>query len=256
MRTNRFLSPGLGLLLTALPVQAQEAGFYKDLKIRLGYSPEAKDHLRQSSLGFGFNVGYATPQGKWALELGYYYKTGDQYIEPVNTTVPAGLSPVDTSHSGDSRRNQLDGFAVRVSYARPFSEGWEWQAGLMIGGTRFKHEYVGDVSSENWTSNNATSWRDTYSGTPQNGGLKVSPYAGVSWTVTDHSSLELNLLILNYTALNYVHRAGTGTYALSSDPNADTTVGRISEHNGFPNDGLEKSTRYVPQLEIGYVIHF
>ena len=239
------------------PVQAQEVGFYKDLKIRLGYSLQAKDHLRQSSLGFGLNLGYAAPFGKLALELGYFYKTGDQYLQSVSTEAAPPLSAVDLEASGDSRRNQVDGFALRLSYARSLGEDWQGQAGLMVGGTRFKHEYVGDVRSQDWTITNADSWRDTYAGTPQSGGLKISPYVGVSTAVTKHSSLEFNLMILSYEAMEYVHHSGTGTYALSGEQSAiDLGVGRISEHNGFQRDTFTTSTRYLPHLEIGYVIHF
>jgi len=257
MNKMRLLASSLALALAGLsPLGAQEAGFYKDLKVRVGYSPEAKDNLRQSSIGFGFNVGYASSVGKWGVELGYYYKTGDQYIQPVDTHVPDGLSPVDTNYSGDSRRNQLDGLTVRLSFEKPIDEIWSWQAGLMLGGTRFKHEYVGDVCSQDWTSTNHESWRDTYSGTPTKGGLKISPYAGVSFAVSDHSSIELNVLVLNYTALEYQHHAGSGDYAFSTVTGAYDTVGRIADHNAFPSDRLAETNRYVPQLEFGYAIHF
>lgn len=259
MSRHRRLLFGRGLLLAAavLPcLQAQEAGFSKQLKVRTGYGFQAKDELRQSSLGFGLNLGYGSAAGRFSAELGYYYKTGDATFPAINGAAPAGLSAVDPVNSGDSRRNQLDGFSMRLGFERRLDAPWSWQVGLMVGGTRFKHEYFGDVRSADWTSANAQSWRDTYSGTPTEGGLKVSPYAGVSWTLTAHSSLEFNLLLLNYTAIEYVHHPGSGTYAFSTDPSSDPGAGQIAAHNAFPADGLVKSNRLVPHLEFGYVIHF
>ena len=248
---------GLMLAATVLaPLTAQETGFSKDLKVRLGYGLQAKDELRQSSLGFGLNLGYGTAVGRFSVELGYYYKTGDSYFPAINGDAPAPLSTVDLANSGDSRRTQLDGFSIRLAYERRLNQAWSWQAGLMVGGTRFKHEYFGDVRSTDWTSANADSWRDTYSGTPTEGGLKVSPFAGLSWTMTSHSSLEFNLLLLNYTAIEYVHHPGSGTYAFSTDPSSDPGAGQIAAHNAFPADGLVKSNHLVPHFELGYVIHF
>lgn len=246
-----------GLLTAAtLPAQAQETGFYKDLKLRLAWAPSGKDNLRQSSTGVGLNIGYATGHTNYAVELGYYSKGGDSFIKPVNGDAPAGLSPVDLTASGDSRRNSLDGFSLRLSVDRKLTEEWRWHAGLMLGGNRFKHEYVGDVRSQDWQLSNLTSWRDTYSGTPTEGGFKPSPYAGVTWAVTRISSIELSFMLLNYTALAYVHHPGTGTYAQDTNPNSDPNAGLIAPHNGFPGDSLEKNNRLVPHFEIAYVFHF
>jgi len=246
------------LCAAALPglAQAQEKGFYKDLKLRLAWAPSTKDDLRQSSTGLGLNLGYSTGETNYAVELGYYSKGGDSFTKTVNGDAPAGLSSVDPSLSGDSRRNSLDGFSLRVTLDRKLMENWRWHAGLMLGGTRFKHEYVGDVRSQDWNAANLTSWRDTYSGTPTEGGLKPSPFAGVSWAATSISSLELSLMLLNYTALDYVHNPGTGTYALDTNPASDPGAGRIAPHNEFPADRLQKSNRLVPHLEIAYVFHF
>jgi hypothetical protein len=248
------------------PLAAQEtpdaSGFSKALKIRMAYGLKTEDHLRPASIGLGFNVAYGSAAGSFGVEMGYYYKTGDQYIEPIQGSAPAPLSAVNPDKSGDSRRNQLDGFALRFSFQRAINEDWGWHAGVMLGGTRFTHEYVGDVEGANWTSANANSWRDTYSGTPVEGGMKPSPYAGVSMKVTSISSLELNLMLLNYKAINYVHRPGTaapvnGTtnpYPIPSDTTSNP--GGLSGHNAFPGDELEKKSRLVPHLELAYVFRF
>jgi len=237
---------------------AQETGFYKDVKVRLGYGLDTKDNLRASSMGFGLNFGYATAGSKWALEVGYSYKTGDQYIAGPAGALPEGLTPMDAGRFGDSRRNSLDGMAVRLSYQRQLSETWDWQAGVMLGGTRFKHEYVGQAQSEGWATGagDPGSWLDTWNGTPTKGGLSVSPYAGVTWKMGEASSIEFNVLLLSYTSENYTHFIGTGTYALSTETGADPGAGRISPNNGFPSDVLSTSRRMVPHIEIGYVFHF
>ncbi|MCE1228834.1 MAG: hypothetical protein LWX11_05030 [Firmicutes bacterium] len=247
------------LLFTSL-LGAQEAplGFSKALKLRAGYGFSTEDHLRASSLGVGFQVGYGMSYGTFGVEVGYYYKTGDPYLEPIQGTPPAPLSAIDPTRSGDSRRNQLDGLSVRLSFEQPFSESWTWQAGLMIGGTRFQHEYVGDVEGVNWNGANPNSWRDTYSGIHQTGGLSPSVFGGVTYRLTRFSSLEFNLLLLNYSAANYVHHPGTaaGGYPIPTNPSPYTDPGGLGAHNAFPNDSIATKRRLIPHLEFGYVLRF
>jgi len=255
------LQATLAILVVFSPLGAQDAstGFSKELKVRMGYGLQTKDQLRASSMGLGFNVAYGSPNGKFGVELGYYYKTGDQYIEPILGNAPAPLSPVDPAKSGDSRRNQLDGFAVRLFFQRVLDEDWDWHAGLMLGGTRFRHEYVGDIQGQDWNGSNVHSWRDTYSGTPDQGGMKVSPYAGLSVKAGPFSSLEMNLMLLSYTSANYVHHPGTAVgngnpYPFPAD--MSTNPGGLGAHNAFPGDSLEKKNRLVPHLELAYVLRF
>jgi hypothetical protein len=233
-----------------LPLHAQESGVAGDLKIRSAWSSGGKDNLSGNSLGFGLNFAWDTTFGQAGVEVGYYYKTGNDYFLGPRGSVPAGLQAADPANSGDARRNQLDGLSLRFSLQRKLVEDWDWQAGLMVGGTRFRHEYHGQIQSLNWVSDGTggtDTWADTFSGVKVEGGLKVSPYVGLSWKMTSRSSLEFNLMALNYTAVEYVHNAG-------SSPSYDAN--RISAHNNFPGDSFTKTTRYVPHLEFGYVFHF
>jgi len=249
------------LLLASLTLgglQAQETGFYKDIKVRLGYGLATKDDLAAASTGFGLNLGYATPTGRWALELGYYHKGGDNYMVGPAGTLPQGLTALDPDRFGDSRRNSLDGMSVRLSYQQALSGSWDWQAGIMLGGTRFKHEYVGQAQSLGWAegAEDPGSWLDTWNGTPVKGGLSVSPYAGVTWKMGEVSSIEFNVMLLSYTALEYTHHIGSGEYALSTVPDTDPLAGRISPNNAFPSDTLASNRRMVPHFEVAYVFHF
>jgi hypothetical protein len=238
-------------VLSCLPIHAQESGVVGDLKVRTAWSPSPQDHLSGTSLGFGLNFAWDTKLGQAGVEVGYYYKTGDDYfLGPNGSRLPAGLQAPDPANSGDARRNQLDGFALRLSLQRKLVEDWDWQAGLMIGGTRFRHEYKGQIESVNWAndgSGGTDTWADTYSGVKTESGMAVSPYIGLTWNMTKRSSLEFNLMALSYKAVEYVHYAGTS-------PSYDAN--QISAHNNFPGDGFVKSTRYVPHLEFGYVFHF
>lgn len=246
-----FRQLGLGLLLAAALPAAEPETFTRDLKIRWGMALGSQDNLRPAAFSFGLNLGFRLGEGTLGAELGYHYKTGDGFVVPVQGEAPAGLEKVNHAKAGDSRRNQVDGLAVRVSWSQPLCQDWTWQVGAMLGGTRFRHEYVGDVQGEAWEDGNAHSWRDTYSGTPVKGGLTVSPYAGTTWRLSRQSSLEFNVLALNYKALNYVHVPGSGVY---KDSHHGT--GLIADHNAFPADRLETKTRFVPHVEIGYVLHF
>lgn len=241
---------GALVLAAGAPVAAQEAGIVADLKVRTAWCSSPQDHLSGTSLGFGLNLGWETSFGTAGVELGYYYKTGDDYYLAPHGTVPGGLQPADPANSGDARRNQLDGLSLRLSLQNRLAGNWDWQGGLMLGGTRFRHEYHGQIQSANWVSDGSggtDTWADTFSGVRVDGGVKVSPYVGVSWKMTKRSSLEFNLMALNYTAVEYVHKAG-------SSPSYDAN--RISIHNNFPGDSFSKTTRFAPHLEFGYVFHF
>lgn len=243
---------GLGLLLAAaLPVSAADPAFTSDLKLRAGIGLGSEDHLSRQVLSVGINLGYAVGGGKLQGEVGYFYKPGAPYIQAPEARLDAGLSPVDAALSGDSRRTQLDGLSLRLSWSQAFSQDWSWHAGAMLGGTRFKQEFVGSIQGTDWNEHNPNSWRDTYSGTPTKGGLTLSPFAGLQLRTTPQSSLEFNLLLLNYTALDYRHLAGAGHYV---DPGHGT--GLIAEHNAFPLDRLQETRRMAPHLEFAYVIHF
>lgn len=244
------LVAGLCGMLT--PLGAQDAGFSKEFKFRLGYTQSPKDHLRAPYTGFGLNLGYGIGVGTLGLELGYFYKTGDNYItQPDASALTATQLPMNQAKSVEDKRNQLAGFSVRTSFSRKLAESWRWQAGLQFGGT-FKHQYVGDTQSLPWDAGTGTAgWRDFYLGTPTKGGLNPTPFGGVSWKADKDSSVELNLVLLNYQAIEYRHYAGTGTVYTVGASGPYSSPGNV-----FPQDSLVKKNRIVPHLEIAYVFHF
>jgi len=233
-------------------LQAQEAGFSKEFKFRLGYTQSPKDHLRAPYTGFGLNLGYGIGVGRLGLELGYFYKTGDNYFaKPDDSALTASQLPMNSAKSVEDKRNQLAGFSVRTTFNRKLAENWRWQAGVQFGGT-FKHQYVGDTQSTPWDAGTgAAGWRDFYIGTPTKGGLNPTPFGGVTWKADKDSSVELNLVLLNYQAIEYHHFAGTGTAYTTGASGPYSTTG-----TAFPKDTLEKKSRMVPHLEIAYVFHF
>lgn len=267
--TNSLARWGLAACLVASAglVQAQETGFFKDFKLRGGYAPTSKDHLRPWMQGFGLNLGYSAGSiGKFGLELGYMYKTGDPYYTLADgSRVPTDwqpyLGPADLSKSADDKRNELSGFTVRLSYEYKLTDTWSFDGGLQIGG-KFKHQYVGDHRSAgwggDWSGPAANSWRDVYNGTPVEGGANISPFFGASYAIDKDSSLEMNLLLLRYNAIEYKHFAGTGSDYDPGYPGwAYPPHGPVSASDArFPYDKLEKSSRMVPHIEFAYVFHF
>jgi hypothetical protein len=234
------------------PLRSQDTGFSKEFKFRLGYTPSPKDHLRGPYTGFGLNLGYGIGVGKLGLELGYIYKTGDNYItQPDASALTATQLPMNPEKSVEDKRNQFAGFTVRTSFSRSLAENWRWQAGLQFGGT-FKHQYVGDTQSAPWDAGAGTAgWRDFYLGVPEKRGLNPTLYGGVIWRVDKDSSLELNLVLLNYKAIEYHHYAGTAS-AYSSGASGPYSSSGVT----FPLDSLETKSRLVPHVEIAYVFHF
>lgn len=268
--TNSLARWGLAACLVGSVglVQAQETGFVKDFKLRGGYALSSKDHLRPWSQGFGLNLGWAAGSiGKFGLELGYFYKTGDPYFTLADgSRVEAGRNPyvATLSKSADDKRNEFSGFTARLSYQNKLTEKWEYQVGLQLGG-KFKHQYVGDHRGESWGGDwsgpspamNA-SWRELYNGTPVEGGLNVSPYLGMSYNFDKDSTLEMNVLLLRYKSIEYKHYAGTASHL---DPGyggwSYPPHGPVSSSDAvFPYDYLEENNRMVPHIEFAYVFHF
>ncbi len=259
--TPQLIRRALALALAGCAFSLSAADFVwpqPEVKIRTAFGGGNRDNLRGNALGFGFNLTGSTAWGELSGELGYNYKTGDQYIGALQPAM-AGMAPVDPRNSVERKANDLKGFALRVALARPLPfQGFSWQVGLMIGGAKFRQEMLGDTRSTPWgptAANLSTTWRDTYNATPESGGFTTSPLVGVKWRVNPSSSLELNLLILNYKAVDYIHQNGSGTYTMGQNAQG-ANIGLISTHNGFPADSLAKNTRWWPHLELGWTWHF
>lgn len=259
-------SLGIALSLAALlgsPLAAQaskaapapESPFSADLKLHFGWTPVERDHLHHDYQVVGVDFGYQTRLGRAGLELGWAYKTGDGFVQPLGAD-PSNLPAISTNWSGDARRNDLNGLMARLSLSRPWTRDLAWHAGLQIGGTLWNQQYFGDISGGR-TSSTKWAWRDLYNGNQKGHFVGISPYAGIRVEIGHHGALEFNALLLNYQAKEYVHHPGT---AGSGYKPGTTSTGKatspMSDQNDFPLDSFTTRTRYVPHIEIAYVYHF
>lgn len=259
MHARRPLALLMGLLLgaTAQASRASEPTFKPELKVRWGITPKQTDHLNQWTIGFGANFNFETKHGTFGIEAGYFRKPGDPYLASIGQDPASPLLMIDRARSGDERQNRLEGFALRASFGRKWSEALSWHAGVMLGGTKFRHQYRANVTSVSWSMNAAGSWMDTYDGSPSGRGFSISPYGGVQTRISPTASVEWNLMLLRYEALEYVHVPGSAvSYARETNHNGVAIGGPISSRAGFPMDGLSKATRLIPHLEVAYVFHF
>lgn len=262
MRSRLTLPSILGMLLVMGATQLPAQSFQPELKLRWGFANSRMDRLNQWNLSFGANFGYESSIGTLGAELGYFWKPGDTYLEPVRALDPAtGKSAISSAKSGDSRQNRLDGLMVRLTLKRPI-EGTDWflHAGLQLGGTKFRHQYMGNIRSTDWAkpttaTPNGTGWSDVYLGTPTRFHKGISPLAGAQWKATKRSSVELNLLFLNYKSMDYVHDPGKAS-AYVIEKNYDGTVAWGPIGSSFPASRLAEKTRFQPHVEFGYVFHF
>jgi hypothetical protein len=239
-RTLALVTLGSSLLL------AQEKGIGADFKLRAGYGLSTNDNLNSTLLGLGLNLRYGFDWGTLNAELGYSYKPGSQFL--VGFDAPAaGKSAADPANSVDSRKNSLDQVNARFSYERAIDKSWSWQAGLQVGKSRFRHEYVGEVAGVDLVDP-TLKYRDTYNGTPTKSVLTVSPFVGVSYQINGDSAFELNLLSLSYTAINFRHTPGA---ALA--PGSPTGAGA---HLVYVGDHLDEQKRNAIHVEIGYTFRF
>ena len=72
--------------------------------------------------------------------------------------------------------------------------------------------------------------------------LAMSPFAGISYRLSETSAVEFNVLVLNYTAIKYMHVAGQNVDA--------------SGHSITTLDYTTNQSRMVPHLELGYSFRF
>jgi len=254
----RSLALNLGRVMASLVLStgallAQDGGntskgFDAQFKIRGGLGLQTDDHLARRVMGFGLDFGWGLDFGRFGLEVGYQYKPGSQYIQPFSSTAAGATDPFPQSNpnlgitSVDSRKNTLEGMTARLSFQRDFNADWGWQGGVQLGGSRFKQEYIGDVTAKDF------SYEDTYQGTPVKSTLGVSPYVGVIYHVNNDSHLEFNLIDIGYKSINFVHHPGSAIVA--GNPN------QPGSHLVYAGDTLEESSRHLLHLEIGYAFHF
>jgi hypothetical protein len=226
--------------------------FDVSFKARTGIQALAfEDKLKPANYGFGAAFGYKlTDRDSLSLELGWAYKTGDEYRPDYYTNLenlPTAPGIKDVPEWSDNWRasgrvkNLVEGFALRVAYERQLKDfGWIGDfgvlGGLQIGGSKFKHEYFGDISGNTATS----TFRDSFYGTLFNNPNAISPFIGVTKRFGEFTTVELNLVGFRYESAEYVHEAGH-----SSGQNAN-----------WEHDYIVKNNRTAIHLELGYVVRF
>jgi hypothetical protein len=285
---------GMALLMAVLPglpaaaqasstAESKESRFSADLKLHFGWSPAERDNLHHDYQVVGVDFGYRTDLGRVGLELGWFYKTGDGFVQGLGAdpTVPpvvyvydgqgnlvlspqASAVPISRFYSGDSRRNDLNGIMARLSLTRPLTENLDWQVGFQVGGTLWNQQYFGDISGgrPTPTGDNASAvtrtwvWRDLYNGNLKGHFVGISPYAGIKFEIGHNGALEFNALLLNYQSRAYVHIPGMASRYSAALDYSGKQVCPVSGQNDFPLDSVQSRTHYAPQIEMAYIYHF
>ena len=228
------------LLAGAGVASAQDSPFNIDFKLRAGQElGKGNDGLDKKMLGAGLNFGFKLPYGTLNAEIGFQYKPGKQYLNDATGIDVAAGQTIDMAISKDSRKNTMDGFTFRLSYAIPMPmDKLSFQAGIQLGGAKFRQEYFGDVGNTNWTV-----YEDTYTGviTKNELGASLSPFVGLSYRLDEASSIEVNVLVQRFKSINYRHVAGTVPGSFEGNIAQDYTV---------------LANRTAPHLEIGYTFRF
>lgn len=272
---------GLALAGPAAAAAEKAPAVSFEVRGRLGFALSQPNGLQRHGIGLGFGATFATPlPGRIGVEVGYAYKPGNYYLEPIQdlpatitwvnpTTGVAGQvtpNPIDRTYAAaDARINCLEGLSIRAWYEGSFTlmgKARGWHAGFQIGGAQFKHEVRGDIASKPWGMLNSTtpqpgSWRDNYWYAEKSHNVPVSPYVGVSTALLPDTRLEVNLVLLRYQSLNYIHVTGSGTYTLVKDSGSTPRpIGMLSGPNVFPSDRVATRQQIAPHLEVGFSYHF
>ncbi len=246
MPVTRLALAGALLAAAASPLASQGSDLDTRFKFRVaGQAAGLQDKLDGRLLGMGFEVGYRNALGRFTAELGYFYKSGQAYRAEVGGMATVPGKTVDPRYSADVRKNGLDGTTLRLGFERNPGEELTYHAGLQLTFNRFRHQYMGTIAdgysdrNDPWNPRPSDAkpgtYLDTYNGVPIKGNLGFSPYAGIDYRLDESSSLEVNLLVLNYKSYDYVHVAGAQSTA---------------------QDRLDSRTRFAPHVEFAYVFRF
>lgn len=226
----------VALAAGACTLQAQESAFGAGLKLRGLISSPTSQGMKNDAFsngmtfggGFGLEGTYAVGSGKLAAELGYMFQSGNEFLSTGSVTAASGAT-IDAT-SIESRKNKLEGVYLRLGYQGPISSGLSWYAGLQFGGQTFKQQVLGTVTG----TNGGGAYTDSYVYVSQKTSFTPSPYGGVSIDFDESGSLQVGVMLLQFTSLNYQHVAGAST-------NMDT---------------VPTTNRIQPTLEVAYAFHF
>jgi len=230
------------LAFGTLGLQAQDAGISTAFKIRGLLSRTSKDqgmtngvfgHGLELGYGFGFEAGYDLGAGKITGELGYSVASGDAYLGDLSQMQRSTSDTViNSSKSFESRKNKIDGLTFRLGYEAPLTTELSWRAGLQIGGTKFTHQVIGNINGTSGATSAPFSEAYVYVG--RSNKLAPSPFGGLTYAFDTTSSLEVGVLLLQYTSLDYHHVANTNSRF----------------------DTVDEKKRVVPNFEFAYVFRF
>ena len=193
-------------------------------------------------------------KGKVTCEVGYQFKTGNEYNADLGTMdLATDKITINQAFSVNSQKNKLDGILVRLGYGAALSAAWEWKAGLQFGGAKFTNQAIGFITDGTIDSGgnlNNASYLDTYAAANSKTTIAISPFAGMVFHLDPSSSFEVGLLLLNYKSFLYNHVAGTETTDPASPDPAYVWGGHDSQ------DSYVEKNRLVPHVEFAYVFHF
>jgi len=249
-----FLAVAMGALGPP-SLYAQTDKFATLFKMRTGLQVASfEDKLKHANYGFGAALGYKlTERDSVSLELGWAYKSGDErrpdyYTNLENLPTAPGIKDEpnwsENWQASGRVKNLVEGFSVRLAYERQFN-GSRWigdfglLGGVQIGGSKFKHEYFGDVANSDSTLAPGY-FRDSFYGTLFNNPNSISPFVGVTKRFGSFVAVELNVVAFRYESAEYVHEAG---HSLGSNAN-------------WAHDYTIKNNRTAVHVELGYVVRF
>ncbi|MDR0498773.1 MAG: hypothetical protein LBH03_03430 [Holophagales bacterium] len=239
MKVHRLLRIGAALPLIGAFARAEEQSMFEVLlKIRTGIQATSfNDNLKHANYGYGLALAYnLNKQDKVSLEVGWAYKSGNEFKPDMSNLETAPGVVYDLDWAVGRVKNGVEGLAVRVAYERQF-DGFGLVGGLQIGGSKYRHEYFGDVRS---VENATTYFRDSFFGTLYNNPNSLSPFIGVTKRVSPFSLVELNIVGFRYKSDRYVHVTGYAT----------------GQNKDWSHDYIVTNSRMAVHFELGYAVRF
>lgn len=184
----QFIKLVIAAIGVSTALVAAEQTLDVSLKVRANLGSEDKDGVR-SGLGLGINIAKPLLGGRLAGEFGYTYYGGNQF----RAAIPSNSLGVTEANSVLSNKNELNGLYFRAGYGMDITKELAWHAGVTLSNFKAKHESIATFQN-----GSPAVQQGGWAIATEKSAISVSPFAGLTYQVSDTGAVEFNVTALNY----------------------------------------------------------
>lgn len=212
---SRFLALGLG---AAVCVFGQDQGIDVNVKIRGGsvFKSTTSAGAGHVTYGIGAEVAYHLPQGRAVFGELYstYYSCWDYRANMPKQGYVIGtgaLATLDPRYNADRRKDNAEGYGVKLGYRALLLPSLSWQAGFSLDRLKGKQEVSGMLSA-GATSVTPAVYEDMAK-LPTSQKVVAGAFVGLRWDLVEGVALDASLVNAGYSRPNWMPYTYTGQAA-------------------------------------------